>query len=103
MKREVMALLFTCWFALSAFGASWETSGFRTAKGKLIQSGMLMTEVRQDAGEPLDRQVTSVGVNSDGKTGEQREVWTYRGSDGVYSLTFSGNRLTKIEVTAFRD
>src|SRR6185436_13396809 len=38
-----------------AFGASWETAGFYSAKGKLIRPGMSMQEVLADAGEPLER------------------------------------------------
>ena len=83
--------------------ASWETAGFRTANGKLIQRGMSMIEVKRDAGEPFERQIVSVGVNLGGRIGESREIWNFRGSDGIYSLSFTGNRLMKIEVTAFRD
>ena len=88
--------------AASCVLAAWETSAFRTASGKLITPGMSMTEVLRDAGEPARRTRVSEGVSVDGRTSEAIEVWTYRGVDGFYDLTFRGIRIIKIEVTPHR-
>ena len=82
--------------------ASWETSAFRTASGDLVRVGMTRAEVVKGAGQPLDKTVLSHGLAIDGQTGLTREAWTYRTGDGTYTLTFTGNRLEKIEVTPSR-
>jgi hypothetical protein len=91
--------LFTATLVLAA---SWETSSFRTRNGQLVTKGMLIPEVLRDAGEPQSRVQVSQGIDTGKQHGESVEVWTYRGSDGVYTITFAGTRVTKIEVTADR-
>ncbi len=103
MKPWIAISLTLCTVVLPVFGASWETSSFRTARGNLINTGMLMTEVRNDAGEPLERRNASSGAVIKGKGQGRHEVWIYRGPDGIYSLSFNGNLLSKIEVKPFRD
>jgi hypothetical protein len=94
-------ILCICLLPLAAFATSWDTAAFRTDSGMLVEPGMTMTEVLRDAGKPLDRLVLSRGVNT-GATGESRQLWTYRGADGLYDITFEGNRVTGIVVTPDR-
>lgn len=102
MKRWRRAVVVLAFASASVLAAAWETSAFRTASGKLITPGMSMTEVLRDAGEPMRRTKVSEGVNVDGRIGETIEVWTYRGGDGFYDLTFRGTKVTKIEVAPDR-
>lgn len=99
MKR---ALLLLCCLAPAAFATSWETSAFHTDSGGLVKRGMTMTEVRRDAGEPLERVEIARGIDAGKAAGETRQVWTYRGADGYYDITFEGNRVTGIVVTPDR-
>ena len=101
MKRYVFSAVF-CLVASAAFAGTWETSGFRTANGQLVRVGMTKAEVRVDAGAPTDKGKTQVKNSSgSGKRGGG-EVWTYRGSDGIYSVSFIGDRVARIEVAPFR-
>jgi hypothetical protein len=93
----ILALASAC-----ALAATWETSAFRTSSGKLVTPGMSMTEVLRDAGEPVRRTKVSEGISVDGRIGESVEVWTYRGGDGFYDVTFGGTKVIKIEVTPDR-
>ena len=102
MNRWRAAAVFLAFASACALAAAWETSAFRAASGKLITPGMSMTEVLRDAGEPLRRTQVSQGVSVDGRIGETIEVWTYRGGDGIYDLTFRGTKVIKIEVTPDR-
>lgn len=77
---------------------SWITGSFRTAGGKLVQRGESMVEVLRDAGEPMDRRTISTGISIGPIAGLTREQWAYRGSDGIYVLTFVGSRVQQIEV-----
>jgi hypothetical protein len=86
----------------AALAASWETPSFRTANGELVRVGMTRAEVVKSAGPPLDKSVLAHGLAVDGQTGLTREAWTYRTADGTYTLTFTGTRLEKIEVTPAR-
>lgn len=99
MKRLVLLLLF---LAPVASATSWETAAFRTDSGLLVKPGMTMTEVLHDAGEPLDRMELSRGVSAGGSSGETKQVWIYRGTDGYYDVTFVGQRVTVIVVTPDR-
>jgi hypothetical protein len=93
----ILALASVC-----ALASTWETSAFRTSSGKLVTPGMTMTEVLRDAGEPVRRTKVSEGISIDGRIGESVEVWTYRGGDGLYDVTFRGTKVIKIEVTPNR-
>ena len=101
MKRRLVLFPALC-LVFAAIAGSWETSGFRSANGKLIVPGMQKSEVRRDAGKPLDGKELTAVEKSSRKNKKQGEVWTYRGSDGIYSLTFAGDKLYKIEVTPNR-
>ncbi len=83
--------------ALSAQAGSWETGGFRTANGQLIQAGMTKAQVLRDAGQP------NTPVKKGKSSRKKGDAWTYKGNDGYYTITFKGDRVTNIEVTPFRD
>jgi hypothetical protein len=100
--RITSLLVATLIVAGSAFAASWQTDSYRTRSGSLVRPGMNMTEVLAEAGEPANRRVVSTGINLGDRRGETVEVWTYRGYDGYYDVTFTGNHVTAIEVTADR-
>ncbi len=132
MKQWIAAavVLLSMTMTFPTLAASWETAGFYSAKGKLIRPGMLMQDVLNDAGEPLERKAPGAtkvkkempgtekpalarGAQEHGrkekakaskaKEANKIEIWTYRRSDGVYSLLFGGGRLTRIDVAPFRD
>jgi hypothetical protein len=103
MKHFVVTVLF-CLVSNTVFAGSWETSSFRTASGQLVRIGMTKAEVRRDAGAPLDKdKATRVKHDGSAKRREKGEVWTYKGSDGIYSVRFNGDKVATIEVAPFRD
>jgi hypothetical protein len=105
MKRIILMSLSGLVYAHLALASSWETGGFRTANGQLIQRGMTKAEVRRDAGAPMDRDAAARAKgekSSASATSKRGEVWTYKGSDGYYSIAFHGGRVVKIDVTPFR-
>lgn len=102
MKRRAWWLLALALVGTSAAAATWETSAYRTHSGQLVTNGMSMVEVVRDAGEPISRRTVAYGVNLGALAGETIEVWLYRGYDGIYAITFTGSRVTRIEVTADR-
>lgn len=91
--------IFICMGALAwagtVYAASWETTSMRTPTGGLVQIGMTSGEVRKQLGEPR-RARTS-------RRGGKNESWTYRGNDGLYTITFANGRVTKIVVAPDRD
>lgn len=90
------------WGAQAVLAASWETEGFRLADGKLVRKGMSAGQVLNQAGNPGARRVVTTGINIGGQSGETVEVWTYRGHDGHYEITLTGDKVTRIEVTPIR-
>lgn len=102
MRRIVLAVWLAVLPIAPALSASWATNSFRTASGDLVQRGDTMVEVRHAAGEPLDQRVTSWGIAIGHAAGLTREQWTYRGSDGIYVLTFAGDKVEQIKVVADR-
>ena len=101
MRRLAIVMTVALW-ALTASAASWETSSFRAPDGELVRVGMTRAEVVKHAGKPADENVISHGVTTDEAVGLTREAWTYRLPDGIYTLTFAGSKLEKIEVTPAR-
>ncbi len=106
MNRIILTILSGLVFTnASSLASSWETDSFRTANGQLIQRGMTKAEVRRDAGAPMDRDAAARAKSEKSSVPAARkrgEVWTYKGSDGYYSITLLGGRVVKIEVTPFR-
>lgn len=101
MNRIIAGVLIAA-LAGSATGASWVTGSFRTPSGDLVRRGHTMIEVLAGAGQPLDRRIISRGISIGGVAGLNREQWTYRGSDGIYVITFAGHHVEQIEVVANR-
>jgi hypothetical protein len=83
----------------AAFATSWETSAMRAPGGGLIRVGMTRQEVLKELGQPQRTHNTAAG----GKSGKKGGSLSYRGDDGLYTITFSGERVTKIVVTPHRD
>lgn len=94
MKR-ILVFIGAMALAGSACASSWETTSMRTPKGGLVRIGMSSGEVLKELGQPK-RSRTS-------KRGKKNETWIYRGTDGMYAITFAGGRVTKIVVTPDRD
>ncbi len=78
------------------FAASWETSSMRTPGGGLVRTGMTRQEVLKELGAPRN-------TAARGKSGKKGGSLTYRADDGLYTITFSGERVSKIVVTPNRD
>lgn len=82
----------------AAAADSWETTAMRTPRGGLVRPGMTSQEVLRELGEPRAKH-----SGKRGKSARHNEQWTYRGADGTYRLTFSGDRVVRIDVTPDRD
>jgi hypothetical protein len=67
----------------------------RTPQGGLVRIGMSSGEVLKELGQPRRSRKS--------KRGTKNETWTYRGTDGLYAITFSAGRVTRIVVTPDRD
>ncbi len=89
--------------ASAAFAASWETSALRAPGGGLIRIGMTRQEVLKELGQPQRAQASTHNTAADGKSAKQGGSLTYRGDDGLYTITFSRERVTRIVVTPRRD
>lgn len=99
MKRNIVALLLLLATRPAAAG-SWETSSIRTPSGGLVTVGMPAHEALQTLGPTAQRtKNSSSGKRSGGKT----ETWSYRGTDGRYSITVSAGQVRKIVVVPDRD
>lgn len=81
-----------------AAAASWSASVFRAETGYLIRRGMTKPEILRRAGPPLEKQALSPSLNTGPIGGEYRELWFYRGEDGMYAVTFTGNLSVAIDV-----
>jgi len=87
-------------FNHTALATSWETSSLRTAGGGLVRIGMPRQEVLKELGQTeRPRRITAVSK----KSGKQGSSINYRGSDGLYTITFSGERVVRIVVTPNRN
>ena len=95
---------FICTLALANTGqaASWETTSLRTASGALVRLGMSSEEARKELSQPPRARTAAQGGDTK-KSGKKKEVLTYRGEDGLYTVTLSGGQVTKIVVTPRRD
>ncbi|WP_105189667.1 DUF2845 domain-containing protein [Pseudoalteromonas sp. T1lg48] len=97
MKHVIYLLLTLCSTAVLA-GQS-----FRLADGDLVYIGMNKIEVLDKLGEPLMKDVQSVGVDKgEGFAGKKTEVWSYRlegdiGGEYLVSVTFKGDKATSID------
>jgi hypothetical protein len=105
MKRIFFFSLFTLGLVLAtpALATSWETASMRAPGGGLVRIGMTRQEVLKLLGQPLGTHTTARSSTAGGKTGAKGSAWSYRGSDGLYTVTFSGEQVVKIMVTPDRD
>lgn len=79
-----------------ALAASWETSSLRTASGGLIRVGMTSQEALRELGP-------SAKAHTGKQTKNSKQTLTYRGEDGLYTISLAGGRVVKIVVTPDRD
>lgn len=93
MKWTFLILLIV---AIDAFAASWETTSLRTASGGLIRVGMTSQEALQELGPAAKARAGKQTKNS-------KQTLTYRGEDGLYTISLAGGRVVKIVVTPDRD
>ncbi len=96
MRKDIAVGLWLAGFTGAALAGSWETSSLRAPGGGLVRLGMTRQEVIQELGGL--RQTEGKRGKSSARSGR----WVYRGTDGVYTLTFSGDRLSRIDVTPNR-
>lgn len=96
----ILAFVVGVIIAGTVFAASWETSSVRTASGGLIRIGMTRQEALKELGQAEQPRRNS---SASGKTGKKGGSVNYRGNDGLYTITFSGERVVKIMVTPNRD
>lgn len=80
----------------AALAASWETTSVRTASGGLIRVGMTSQEALQELG-------SSTKTRAGKQTKNSKQTLTYRGEDGLYTISVAGGRVVKIVVTPDRD
>jgi len=86
-----------------ACATSWETSTMRTPGGGMIRIGMTRQEVLKELGQPQRTHTSTHNTAVIGKSGKKGSSLTYRGDDGLYTITFSGDQVVKIVVTPKRD
>lgn len=82
--------------AIDTLAASWETTSLRTASGGLIRVGMTSQEALQELGPAAKTRAGKQTKNS-------KQTLTYRGEDGLYTISLAGGRVVKIVVTPDRD
>jgi hypothetical protein len=87
----------------AAFATSWETSSIRAPGGGLIRIGMTRQEVLKELGPPPRERSSTQKTASSGKFGRKSSSLTYRGDDGLYTISFTGEKVVKIVVTPKRD
>ena len=80
----------------AAIAASWETSSLRTSHGGLVRVGMPSQVALQELGSSGNARTDKNGKNS-------KQTLTYRGADGLYTISLAGGRVVKIVVTPDRD
>lgn len=84
------------------FTAQASACGFRLSDGKLLSCGMTRIEVLSLAGEPLAKDVETLGVDiGEPVKGTTVETWSYRlkadiGGEYLVSLTLRGGKVTAI-------
>lgn len=87
----------------AALATSWETSTMRAPGGGLIRIGMTRQEVLKELGQPQRTQASTHNTAAGGKSGKKGSSLTYRGDDGLYTITFSGEQVVRIVVIPKRD
>lgn len=96
MRKDIAVAFWLAGFSGGALAGSWETTSLRAPGGGLVSTGMTRQEVLRELGERPQTEGTR------GKSSTRAGKLAYRGRDGVYTLTFSGDRLSRIDVTPDR-
>ena len=87
------------------FSAQASACGFRLSDGKLLSCGMTRIDVLSLAGEPVAKDVETLGVDTgEPVKGTTIETWSYRlkgdiGGDYLVSLSLAGGKVTAIRST----
>ena len=109
MKRTIhLCLLFSTGLLITsagpAYAASWETTSLRAPGGGLVRIGMTRQEVIRELAPPPSEQsgAQKKPVSQEKPRGKNSPI-SYRGDDGLYIISFSGERVVKIVVTPKRD
>ncbi|MDR6982628.1 hypothetical protein J2X32_001246 [Rheinheimera pacifica] len=95
--------LFYAAIVVLLFAAQASACGFRLSDGKLLSCGMTRIEVLSLAGEPVARDVETLGVDiGEPVKGTTVETWSYRlkgdiGGEYLVSLTLRGGKVTAID------
>ena len=84
--------------------SSWsaQACGFRLSSGKLLSCGMPRIELLALAGEPVAKDIETLGVDSgEPVVGETKETWSYQlkndmGNDYMLAVTLQGGKVTAI-------
>ncbi|MDH4133225.1 MAG: hypothetical protein OEV31_00410 [Gammaproteobacteria bacterium] len=97
MRKDIALGLWLAGLPGMVFAASWETTSLRTSSGSLVNTGMTRQEVLRELGE-----LRPASGSGKSKSSLHAARLVYRGRDGVYTLTFSGDRLSRIDVTPNR-
>lgn len=94
------------WFlavtAVLMFSAQAAACGFRLDDGKLLRCGMKRVDVMALAGEPLSKDVDTLGIDTgEPVKGETTETWSYRlqgdiGGEYLVSLTLKAGKVVAI-------
>jgi len=87
----------------AANATSWETSSMRAPGGGMVRIGMTRQEVLSELGQPQRAHVSTQNTTASGKPARNSSSLTYRGDDGLYTITFYGDQVVKIVVTPKRD
>lgn len=96
-----MKLFYTAIVVL-LFAAQASACGFRLSDGKLLSCDMTRIEVLSLAGEPVTKDVETLGVDiGEPVKGTTVETWSYRlkgdiGGEYLVSLTIKGGKVTAI-------
>lgn len=95
--KWIFGLILVITAANAAIAASWETTSLRTSNGGLIRVGMPSQEALQELNRSTNKTMHM------GKKGKKSESLSYRGEDGLYTISFAAGRVVKIVVTPDRD
>jgi hypothetical protein len=87
----------------ASYATSWETSTMRAPGGGMVRIGMTRQEVLSELGQPQRTHTSTHNTTVIGKSARRGSSLTYRGDDGLYTITFSGDQVVKIVVTPKRD
>ena len=84
---------------LAGAGASAQADDVMRCGSKIIEIGMLQSEVMQHCGEPTSRDVSPQAVRSGNRMvgTTPMERWTYSDYSSTRVLTFDGDKLVSIE------